>query len=100
MRLAYLTGTWPSPSETFIAREVDALRALGVEVEVFSLWGPERKLSWAGVKGQFRHPFANAAWQCRLLGASRRGGRAAVHEDDEGLVRHDRSLHVRLGDLS
>jgi len=78
MRIACVTGTWPCLSETFIAREVDALRALGAEVEVFSLWGPERKLSWVGMKGQLRHPLANAAWQCRLLAAWRREGRAAL----------------------
>jgi len=78
MRIAYVTGAWPAPSETFIAREVDALQALGVEVEVFSLWGPKRKLSWAGVKGQLRHPLANCRWQFALLRALRREGRAAL----------------------
>jgi glycosyltransferase involved in cell wall biosynthesis len=78
MRIACLTGSWPSPSETFIAREVEALRASGAEVEVFSLWGPERRLSWAGVLGQLRHPFANCRWQFRLLGTVRREGRAAL----------------------
>ncbi len=37
MRIAYLTGTYPAVSHTFVAREVDDLRALGVEVETFSL---------------------------------------------------------------
>ena len=37
MRLAYLTAVWPSPSETFLAREVDGLRAAGVDLRVFAL---------------------------------------------------------------
>lgn len=38
MRIAYLTTRYPSVSHTFILREVEALRALGVEVETFSVW--------------------------------------------------------------
>src|SRR3954447_19361152 len=38
MRLAYLTGRYPEISHTFILGEVRALRALGVEVETFSIW--------------------------------------------------------------
>ncbi|MBI5832011.1 MAG: glycosyltransferase [Armatimonadetes bacterium] len=37
MRLAYLTAVWPSPSETFLAREVDGLRAAGIDLRVFAL---------------------------------------------------------------
>jgi glycosyltransferase involved in cell wall biosynthesis len=109
MRIACLTGSWPSPSETFIAREVEALRASGVEVEVFSLWGPEHRLSWAGVLGQLRHPLANCRWQFRLLRALRREGRAALqafwnlgaafdlarHVERRGLER----IHAHFGNL-
>jgi colanic acid/amylovoran biosynthesis glycosyltransferase len=38
MRVAYLTGRYPAISHTFILREVEALRQLGVEVETFSVW--------------------------------------------------------------
>ena len=38
MRVAYLTGRYPAVSHTFILQEVRALRALGVEVDTFSLW--------------------------------------------------------------
>ncbi|MFW6107335.1 MAG: glycosyltransferase family 4 protein [bacterium] len=38
MKLAYIVGSFPSPSETFIAREVSALRDRGVDVGVFPLW--------------------------------------------------------------
>ncbi len=42
LRLAWLTGTWPAPSETFLAREVAGLRALGHDVQVVALHpGPD-----------------------------------------------------------
>lgn len=37
MRLAYLTLHWPAPTETFLAREVDGLRAAGLDLRVFAL---------------------------------------------------------------
>lgn len=36
LRIAYLLDTFPSTSETFIAREIEALRRRGLEVEVFA----------------------------------------------------------------
>jgi glycosyltransferase involved in cell wall biosynthesis len=39
-RLAYVIGTFPALTETFVAREVQALRGAGVEVELFSLCRP------------------------------------------------------------
>lgn len=42
MRIAYLTTRYPSVSHTFILREVEGLRALGLEVETFSVWRTER----------------------------------------------------------
>ncbi len=39
-RVAYLIGTFPALTETFVAREVQALRGAGVEVELFSLCRP------------------------------------------------------------
>ena len=38
VRLAYLTGRYPAVSHTFITREVQALRRLGVEIETHSIW--------------------------------------------------------------
>jgi glycosyltransferase involved in cell wall biosynthesis len=38
MRVAYLTGRYPAISHTFVMREVSALRALGTEVDTFSIW--------------------------------------------------------------
>ena len=37
MKIAYLVGEYPAPSERFIEREVDALRELGVEVGVYPI---------------------------------------------------------------
>jgi len=36
LRLAWLTGTWPASSETFLAREVEGLRRLGHDVRVIA----------------------------------------------------------------
>jgi colanic acid/amylovoran biosynthesis glycosyltransferase len=38
MRIAYLTGRYPTVTHTFILREVQALRGLGTEVKTFSIW--------------------------------------------------------------
>jgi colanic acid/amylovoran biosynthesis glycosyltransferase len=40
LRLAYLADQYPRTNETFIRREVLALRAQGVHVETFSVWRP------------------------------------------------------------
>ena len=40
-RVGYLTGNYPAVSHTFIAREIQALRELGVEVVTFSLHRPD-----------------------------------------------------------
>lgn len=40
MRIAYLTSQYPATSHTFIRREVNALRALGVDVQTFSVRAP------------------------------------------------------------
>ena len=38
MRIAYLIGRYPVVSHTFIMREIQALRQLGVGVDTFSIW--------------------------------------------------------------
>ena len=40
MRLAYLTSQYPAASHTFIQREVEAMRELGVDVDTFSVRAP------------------------------------------------------------
>src|SRR3954470_13033634 len=42
MRLAYLVSRYPLVSHAFILREVEALRALGVEVEPFTVVRADR----------------------------------------------------------
>jgi len=37
--IAYLFTTFPSPTETFLQREVTAMRAQGVRLRLYSLWG-------------------------------------------------------------
>ncbi len=41
MRIAYLTGTYPAVSHTFISREVAGLRKLDVDVHTFSVRRPQ-----------------------------------------------------------
>lgn len=49
-RIAYLATRFPYPSETFLQREVMAMRELGAEVEVFSLWGGGREFGGERVR--------------------------------------------------
>lgn len=44
MRIAYLTGRYPAISHTFILREVQALRRLGVDVSTHSIWRTREEL--------------------------------------------------------
>ncbi len=37
MTIAYIFDTFPSPTETFLAREIAALRQIGTQIEVFAL---------------------------------------------------------------
>jgi len=87
MRVAYVVGTFPCRSETFIAREIAALEARGIEVVVFPLWpGPadqagthpvERVGRW-GMREQFLHMGKHVAWQFRFMGAWTQEGRGAL----------------------
>ena len=40
MRLAYLTSQYPAASHTFIRREIEALRGLGLQIDTFSVRAP------------------------------------------------------------
>lgn len=40
MRVAYLVSQYPAPSHTFIRREIDALRARGVDIRIISIRQP------------------------------------------------------------
>jgi colanic acid/amylovoran biosynthesis glycosyltransferase len=41
LRLGYLTSKYPAVSHTFVQREVQALRALGLDIATFSVWSAE-----------------------------------------------------------
>jgi len=90
MRVAYLVGTWPEPSETFLVREVAGLRAHGLDVRVLALApGPDGAAADAGYRPDGRD---GAAWRAlahrarrhpsdlgRLLSASLRTPRWLRH---------------------
>ena len=42
-RIAYMTGEYPRATDTFIQREVAALRKAGIEVETFSVRRPHNR---------------------------------------------------------
>ncbi len=39
-KVGYILHRFPSPTDTFIRREIEAIRQLGTSVEVLSVWGP------------------------------------------------------------
>jgi len=95
MRLAYIVGTYPQPSETFIAREVEGLRARGHEVHLFSLFTPEEGeakgvvYAWPGeLERGFRHYFPRVA--VRMLAWEWKKRFARLHCD--AVVAHFGSL--------
>ncbi|NJO09903.1 MAG: colanic acid biosynthesis glycosyltransferase WcaL, partial [Leptolyngbyaceae cyanobacterium SL_1_1] len=42
MRIGYLTGEYPRATDTFIQREVAALRALDIDIQTFSVRKPDQ----------------------------------------------------------
>ena len=99
LRIAYLTGLYARPSDTFIRQEVNQLRALGAEVATFSIRRPDPgpnpdadvvahqrdteylleagmpRLVWNALWGTFRRPVAalralRTAWRSRPPGLS------------------------------
>ena len=113
MRLAYLLDTYPSNSETFIAREIEALRGQEFKIEVFALNAGEGataisqgwlgKLSprrWQGLGSRldlsgFDH--VHAGWANHLaLVAQSAAGRAGL---PWSFSAHARDLWVEGGDL-
>lgn len=74
MRLAYLLGTWPSRSETFLCRELEGLRAAGLEVLTVAFRpgpdGPSAETAYRPAVtdcGLTRHPLPALAGLCRPL---------------------------------
>ena len=86
MRIAYVVGTYPSRSETFIAREIEALEARGIGVEVFPLWRgrdapsvrPVHRCGSVELRAQLAWPMANVRWQLYFLARMPREGMAAL----------------------
>jgi len=59
LALAYLIGRYPDVSHTFVAREVEALRARGVHVDTFSIWRtPEDELYSEQDRREYASTFA------------------------------------------
>ena len=90
-RVTLLFTTFPVATETFLQREVTALRALGVEVEPRSLWGgaagwggkPVVRLGLGGIARSFA---AAALWAVRSPRGLARAVRLAVHVPFRGWV--------------
>ena len=87
MRIAYVVGSYPSRSETFIAREIEALETRGATVEVFALWRdpasppatrPVRRCSRWAIGQRSRHIGAIFKWQLYFLKALAREWRPAL----------------------
>ena len=91
MHLAYIVGTYPQPSETFIAREVAGLRARGHRVELFSLFvpvsGPAEEVTygWASAPARVLRKLAEPAANRAL---ARRWGREFARRGCDAVLAH------------
>jgi glycosyltransferase involved in cell wall biosynthesis len=91
MRLAYVVGCYPEPSETFIAREIAGLRARGHAVAVYSLFAPATPED--GVVYGWPTPAARLARKVQGVGPlARRWGRQWRADGVERVVAHFGSL--------
>ncbi len=80
-RIVYVVSLFPSLSETFIVREINALIERGVDVRIISLKKPSRELlqtDSAALLGRVRHPLAFAAGLREAWQAVRGNPRAVV----------------------
>jgi glycosyltransferase involved in cell wall biosynthesis len=70
VKIAYLLNTYPVPSTTFVRREIEALEALGVDVERHAVrrWR-ERLVEPRDVAEQARVYYLLSGKACRLMGA-------------------------------
>ncbi|MDR3229100.1 MAG: glycosyltransferase family 4 protein [Puniceicoccales bacterium] len=93
MRIAYLFTSFPVASETFLQREIRAMRERSdVEIELWSLWGG--KAEWEGMPVR-RYPFWSVLrviffrvpqWAWRRPGALRRVWAAYMGESSPSLL--------------
>ncbi len=94
MKLAYVVGIYPKPSETFIAREIAGLRARGHVVHIFSLYAPESgreagvEYGWTGLARVLRGLNGDAA----NAALSRRWGARFTELGVDAVVAHFGSL--------
>jgi colanic acid/amylovoran biosynthesis glycosyltransferase len=77
VKIAYLFERYPSPTETFLAREVEALRRAGVEIEIFAVEAgegasgiklPSKALRLLGKGSYWRQTGITLAHQLRASG--------------------------------
>ncbi|MBW3636749.1 MAG: glycosyltransferase [Armatimonadetes bacterium] len=120
MKIAYLFETFPSPTETFLAREVEALRKLGWEIEIWAMQAgdgahaipsPSRALKLAGRQKFLAAQAALLAPQLRAQNISHLHAAWANHiadlahlaaqkaERSWSFAAHARDLWVEGGDL-
>lgn len=72
--LVLLFTRFPHPTETFLQREVNALRALGVRLRVVSLWGGAAEFGGAPVEQFNRWRLFSVVWRLPLETWRTRGG--------------------------
>lgn len=71
MRILYVTTTFPAYSETFLQREVRALRALGAELHIISMHGGERSFEGLPVDRFSKWELVNVLWRLPWIMCSR-----------------------------
>ena len=60
--IAYIFTTFPKPTETFLQREVIALRAQGADLRLYSLWGGEASFRGMPVERFNKWRLLTLAW--------------------------------------
>jgi glycosyltransferase involved in cell wall biosynthesis len=68
--IAYLTGTFPSLTETFILREIMELRRQGVPLKLYALWKPpdDEPVHHDAVPLRLETAYAPRWWKPRIMG--------------------------------
>ena len=105
MSIGFVLARRPALTETFIERELDALRDVGVDVRVFALRGGpggarSAGVTYPGIPGALRAAASGGAWVPGLSGVIRRNGLwrglrlAAAAADLAGAARRAGVSHV------
>ena len=88
-RIAYLVGRYPKISHTFILREIQALRDLGIDVATFSVWPtPPDELLTEAERAEAARTFSFMPPRLGLLLRSHLGALAASPSGYANLVGH------------